>query len=405
MGKQLNEICAALLAIAVATPALAHSGHMHEAASGACSGPELKCATTVSAAIDIDHLLWIVWSAGGRVSIAKSADLGKSFSAAVTLPAPDLTLDNGPDARPKIAIGPDHRLLVTFASRDDQYNGHAFIAQSTDGGKTFTQPKPIAPDSPSQRFETAAIDTDGHAFVAWIDKRNAATAKEAGKTYAGAALAFAWDAGATGTLAEGTIAQDNTCECCRIAVAFAKPGKPAILFRNIFPGGIRDHGVMTFASPTEPGPVERVSLDDAQIDACPHHGPSLSIGPDGTYHATWLAVGSKLKGLYYARSGDGGKTFSTPMPLGDGKRQFSRPYVLAVGNAVYLACKTFDGERTTIEVMSSTDQGKTWSKPWVAAEAVDESDHPLLVADGARVYLSWFTRRDGYRLLPVAPQS
>ena len=152
-------------------------------------------------------------------------------------------------------------------------------------------------------------------------------------------------------------------------------------------------------------PPVRVSVDDAEIDACPHHGPSLSIGPDGTYHATWFAVGSKLKGLYYARSGDGGKTFSTPMPLGDGKRQFSRPYVLAVGDAVYLAYKTFDGERTTIEAMSSTDQGKTWSKPWVAAETFDESDHPQLVADGARVYLSWFTRRDGYRLLPLSPQS
>jgi hypothetical protein len=405
MSKLHNGLCAALFATTLVTPALAHSGHMHEAASGACSGPELKCATTVSATFGSDHVLWIAWSAGGRVSIAKSADLGKSFSAAVTLPPTALALDNGPDARPKIAIGPDHRLVVTFASRDEKYNGHAFIAESTDGGKTFSQPNPIAPHSPSQRFETAAIDADGHAFVAWIDKRNAAVAKEAGKTYAGAALAFAWDSGATGTLTEGKIAQDNMCECCRIAVAFAAPGRPAVLFRNIFPGGIRDHGVMTFASPTEPGPVERVSVDDAAIDACPHQGPSLSIGPDGTYHATWLALGSKLKGLYYARSTDGGKSFSTPMPLGDGKRQVSRPYVLSVGNAVYLAYKAFDGERTTIEVMNSSDQGKTWGKPWAAAGTNDESDHPQLVADEARAYLSWFTRRDGYRMLPLAPRS
>ena len=112
----------------------------------------------------------------------------QSFSPAVTLPATELPLDNGPDARPKIAVGPDHRLVVTFATRDDKYNGHAFITQSTDGGKTFSVPAPIAAGSPSQRFETAAIDADGHAFVAWIDKRNAAAARGGTTAYAGAAL-------------------------------------------------------------------------------------------------------------------------------------------------------------------------------------------------------------------------
>jgi hypothetical protein len=323
----------------------------------------------------------------------------------VTLPATELPLDNGPDARPKIAVGPDQRLVVTFATRDDKYNGHAFITQSTDGGKSFSPPAPIAADSPSQRFETAAIDADGQAFVAWIDKSNAVGAKNADKPYAGAALAYGWDGGSVATLSNGKIAQDNTCECCRIAVTFAKPGTPVVLFRNIFPGGIRDHAVLTFKAPMQPGPVERVSDDDAKIDACPHHGPSLSIGADGSYHVTWFALGNKLKGLYYARSTDAGKSFSTPMPLGDGEKQVSRPYVLAAGDTVYLAYKAFDGQRTTIEVTISADQGKTWSKPSTAAETVEDSDHPLLIGDGARAYLSWFTRREGYRLLPLAPQS
>jgi hypothetical protein len=30
---------------------------------------------------------------------------------------------------------------------------------------------PITTNSPSQRFETATIDEDGRAFLAWIDKR------------------------------------------------------------------------------------------------------------------------------------------------------------------------------------------------------------------------------------------
>ena len=350
----LRALAVAALFSATGAPAHEH----YDDASTAPSCPELKCASTVSAAFGNDGALWLVWAAGGRVSIAKSADLGKSMSPAATLPARELPLDNGPDARPKIAVARDGRLVVTFATRDPKFNGHAFVIASNDGGLTFSPPAPIAADSPSQRFETAAIDADGRAFVTWIDKRNVAAARKNNVPYAGATLAVAWEKSPGGALGEATIARDNTCECCRIAVAFAGPGKPVVVFRNIFDGGIRDHAVITFDGAT-PGPLDRVSDDDAKLDACPHHGPSIAIGPDGTYHVTWFALGRKLKGLFYARSQDSGKHFSTPMPLGDGARQMSRPYVLAGADGVYLAYKTFDGERTTIEVKSSRDGGKT----------------------------------------------
>ena len=159
--------------------------------------------------------------------------------------------------------------------------------------------------------------------------------------------------------------------------------------------------MITFSDPSTPEALHRVSDDDAVLDACPHQGPSLSIGRDGTYHATWLALGKKRKGLYYARSTDGGATFSAPMPLGDTARQNTRPYVLAEPDAVTLAYKAFDGERTTIEVMTSRDSGASWSSPRAAAATTDDSDHPQLLSDGKQVYLSWLTRKEGYRLIPL----
>lgn len=379
--------------------------HHHGPPPTACQTTALACASVATGTFGPDGKLWVTWSAGGRVSVASSTDLGKSFSAAVTLPQSELPLDEGPDARPKIAVGTEGRVVVTYASRDDKYNGHAFIARSIDGGKTFAAPQPITSGSPSQRFETAALDQDGRVFVAWIDKRDAAQAKAEGKPYAGAALAFAWDDKPGGTLQGATIARDNSCECCRIGVAFAGPGRPVVLFRNIFDGGIRDHAVITFADPKTPGSLYRVSDDDAKIDACPHHGPSLAIGPDGVYHATWFALGRKLKGLYYAHSDDGGKTFSTPMKLGGVNTQTSRPYVLTAGSVVYLAYKSFDGQMTTIELMTSRDSGKTWSTPHSVATTHDSSDHPLLIANQTTAYLSWLTLKEGYRLIPLEPQS
>jgi hypothetical protein len=66
-----------------------------------------------------------------------------------------------------------------------------------------------------------------------------------------------------------------------------------------------------------------------------------------------------------------------------------------------LVWKEFDGEQTTVDAMISRDEGITWSVPRVVARTTDASDHPLLVSDGQRVFLSWMTRADGYRLLPL----
>jgi hypothetical protein len=382
----------------------AHEGHRHVPAT-ACKTTALACASVATGAFAPDGTLWVTWAAGGRVSAAHSSDLGKTFTKPVTLPAMPLPLDDGPDARPKIAFGNDGRVAITFATRDAKYNGRAYIVRSSDGGNTFSTPQPMTSGSPSQRFEAVAFDRDGRAFAAWIDKRNVAAAKAKSEPYAGAALAFAWDDHPGGHLEAATIARDNTCECCRIAVAFAGPGKPVVMFRNIFDGGIRDHAIITFSDNGKPGPLYRVSDDDAKIDACPHQGPSLSIGEDGTYHATWFALGRKLKGVYYAHSDDGGKTFSTPMRIGDPDKQTSRPYILTAGDVVYLAYKSFDGSKTDIELMTSRDSGKTWSAPHSIAETDNASDHPVLIANGKSAYLSWMSLKQGYRLIPLEPQS
>ena len=67
--------------------------------------------------------------------------------------------------------------------------------------------------------------------------------------------------------------------------------------------------------------------------------------------------------------------------------------------------KEFDGEKTTVKLRTSADDGKTWTKPKTIAETSDTSDHPLLVTDGRRTYLSWMTKADGYRFIPIEDES
>jgi hypothetical protein len=397
----------ALIALGVA-PAAAQMRHDHAAHGGpaACGEPTLACAQTATPAFGPDGALWLAWASGGRVSVAKSLDLGRTFAPAVAVNPSPVRLDTGPDERPRIVVDAQGRIFVAYAIfKDSAFNGQVFATRSTDGGRSFAPPRPITGDMESQRFEGLALDPGGALFAAWLDKRNRVPAKQRGETYVGAALAFAWSKDDGATFSEARIAHDNTCECCRLGIAFLAPGRPVVLFRNVFEGSVRDHAIVTFADPATPGRLHRVSVDDWVIDACPHQGPSLAISPDGVYHATWFTNGRARKGLFYAYSRDQGRSFSQPMPIGQADRAPSRPYVLAAAGAVWLAWKEFDGEETTVRLMVSHDEGRSWSAPRMVARTGDASDHPLLVAHGPAVFLSWQTRADGYRLIALEDKS
>lgn len=372
----------------------------HGAGAGACREPALACASTVAPAFAADGTLWLAFDASGMVFVAHSSDLGRTVSPPVAITPEPLQLDTGPDARPAIAIDRQDRVFVSYAIfKDRHYNGEVFFSRSLDGGNTFSPPRSLVDNTASQRFQALAIDPEGRLFAAWLDKRNVAVAAREGRDYPGAALAFSWSLDGGASFSPSRIAHDNTCECCRIGVAFAAPGHPVVLFRNIFDGTVRDHAVITFADPDRPGPLERVSVDDWKVNACPHHGPSLALSPSGTYHAVWFTEGEARKGLFYARSADGGRTFSKPLALGNPDHDLSRPYVMALPGAVWVTWKDFDGEEASAMVMVSHDDGVTWSPPRVMARTDDASDHPLLVSDGRHGYLSWMTRKEGYRLL------
>jgi hypothetical protein len=402
MKTMCRLVLATVLAGGGGAVAAAQAQHQH-AAAPPCATTDLTCATVATPAFAENGSLWLTWAAGGRVMAAHSPDLGRSFAPALAITKTPVRIDNGPDARPKIAIGHDGHIIVTYAVfQDERYNGRAYVSRSVDGGATFATPQPITNDTTSQRFETAAIDPSGDLFVTWLDKRDAAAARAASKSYPGAALAFSWGDGGD-ALAPAQIAEDQTCECCRLAVAFAGPHRPVVAFRNIFNGTTRDHAIVTFADATTPGPLYRVSADEWKTNVCPHQGPALAVA-DGIYHVAWFTNGKARQGLFYARSQDGGAHFSTPMPVGVGRRA-ERPTLFAQGQQVWLAWKEFDGEATRVALMRSADGGATWDKSEAVAATDGASDHPLLIGNGGQVFLSWKTSAEGYRLLslPATP--
>src|SRR5262249_35467165 len=77
-------------------PALGHdTQHMHHAKRAACEGRSLNGASAATATFAPDGSLWLVWGAGGYVSVAKSNDLSQTFSTPVAVNAAPLELDLG----------------------------------------------------------------------------------------------------------------------------------------------------------------------------------------------------------------------------------------------------------------------------------------------------------------------
>ena len=367
-----------------------------------CKDATLQCARSATPLFTQDGALWLAWAGGGTISIARSTDLGATFEPSKEIAQHGVFLDTGPDARPQLVGDSTGHLVVAYGFfRDKNWNAQVNVSRSTDAGKSFSVPTPISQDPTSQRFPTLLTDPEGQIFASWIDKRIVAQANKSGKQQLGGSIAYAWSADSAKTFTQESIAQPNSCECCRIASALTPDGLPVILYRAIFEGSVRDHAIQTFTARTLPGPTRRVAIDNWATDSCPHHGPALAVSPAGVQHVAWFTQGSARTGSFYARSTDQGKTFSTPVVIGNPEAMPGRPYLLATSTGLWLTWKEFDGKRTAIFAQHSTDDGAQWSPPKLIAETVGYSDHPLLVQRDHVAYLSWLTAAQGYRLLKL----
>ena len=131
----------------------------HAAATGDCTNPSLKCALFATPHVAPDGRLWVVWAAASRIFVAHSPDFGRTFAPPVEITRGPAKLDTGSDERPQIVVDRRGRVVVSYALfRDDRYNGQVMVAHSSNGGATFSAPRPISDSLASQRFVTLTLD-------------------------------------------------------------------------------------------------------------------------------------------------------------------------------------------------------------------------------------------------------
>lgn len=355
---------------------------------------------TVSVAFGPDGRLWRLLPGENFAYVDSSSDKGVTFHRPVRVNPSPQKISASPENPPVISVDESGRVFVLFYA-DEVQPGTTYFSVSSDGGRHFEPPVRISDHADRARHYRNAMVTgkNGDVHVFWHDLRDKEEDRRLGESVL--SLYYATVESTDNLRFDNQKITGGVCSCCRTPVALDVDGNPVLFARLVFEGSIRDHGIIKL-TPEGPTAPKRVTFDDWVIEACPEHGPALAISENGRYHFAWFTLGDKRRGIFYARSDDGGGTLSEPMPLGDIKGLPSHPDVLALGKQVVLAWQQYDGRLTRVMAMHSEDGGETWSTARSIADTTSSAaNYPKLVTDGEKVFLSWYARDHGYRLIPV----
>ena len=364
----------------------------------------VHCGSTPSATLDSEGRLWVAFVQNEFVYVSQSNDLGKSYSDPVAVnPVAEDAEHNG-ENRPKIIVDESGTIFVSWTLKTSpRFTGEIRFSRSIDNGKSFEAPRTINDDNlfTGHRFESLFLSESGHLYLTWIDKRDLEVKLEKGEEYIGAAVYYAVSDDKGASFSKNYRVANNSCECCRIAIAPKGPENIAILWRQVFGEDVRDHAIAELTPTGETLVTNRASFDEWHINACPHHGPTMALSSlSGDYHMSWFTNGDVNQGIYYARySFDEQK--SNSLFQVDGQPGAGHPYLAEFDQKLYLVWKGFNGKETLLNLITSSDDGISWSSPKTLLITDKGSDHPLLIKDTESLYLSWHSDEFGYIFLKL----
>jgi len=359
----------------------------------------VHCGGAPSAAVDAKGRLWVTFVQDKHVYVSYSDDEGATYLTPVRVNALAEDTEYNGENRPKIIVADSGEILLSWTTKtSSNFTGEIRFTRSTDGGKTFSVPRTINDDGlmTGHRFDSLFLTRSGRLYLTWIDKRDLDAATARSEAYAGAAIYYTVSDDLGATFTPNFRVAHHSCECCRIAIAPYGDDQVAILWRQIYNEHVRDHAIAVLGPTGDVAGLNRATIDDWYIDACPHHGPTMveSTQP-GQYHISWFSAGSIHSGIHYGRYDMASGTTGAIIKV-DGTPGAGHPFLAQSADTLYLVWKGFNGVASQLQLMHSSDNGATWSEPATMFNTESASDHPLLVSAAERVFLSWSSQEFGY---------
>lgn len=214
-----------------------------------------------TAAFGPDGRLWRIVPSQDYVSVDYSVDYRKSFSKPVRVNPKAQPINLWDENPPSISVDRQGRVYVLYFA-DDKQPFTSFFSKSDDGIH-FSKPVKVSSKADiSVHYQSEMlVDSAAKVHILWHDGRDKAEYKKHG----GGDLSLYYvstDLANTPRFPRDHRIAKDICSCCRSAVAIDTDGHPVVLARFVYPGNIRDHGLLKLASDGSAGKTWRVTDDN-----------------------------------------------------------------------------------------------------------------------------------------------
>ena len=335
---------------------------------------------------------YIVYGHEKSLFVSRSSDGGQTFTEPVQA-THNIDAFVLPVERPAIAVNRRGDVGVAWLEHAQDGSGtNVWYASSMDAGHTFGSGMLVSTEHGRETVMVhLQLDETGNPLLFWIRDVDLRFARS-------------FDQGKSFDLVE-TIGE-GSCECCQPSTVVLED-QVIVAYRSLVEDGsegfIRDIAVVSSLDGGRSfGPVTQVSDEHWYLDACPIAGPSLAHH-DGRLYAAWMDGRTAPRGSHYdgdiwfALSGDLGKTFSANRRVNAGESTHNTLPVLAVGQSgrIHLAWEGQDQD--AIYYTTSDDSGENFTPGALLAgnEAPERGSpsKPSIAVDGrGQVYLAWLDR-------------
>lgn len=288
---------------------------------------------------------------------------------------------------PSIEVLDGGRLAVHWLQRvgSATYAYGVRIAQSRDGGRSWSIPIVPHDSSPTEHGFVAMWRESGKLGVVWLDGRKFS---KDGHDARNEMMLVTNTVSADGSLGGEVRLDERTCDCCQNAAAVTSSG-PIVAYRNRSAEEIRDiyvsrriQGKWTTGT--------AVHADNWKIAACPVNGPAVAARGNDVVVAWFTGAGDTAR-VRVAFSRDAGATFGAPIQI-DGGSPAGRvdAALLGDGDAIVTWIERTGGEGAAVMARRVRRTRAVGPAMTVAtSSAARASGFPRMAVSGSDIVFAW----------------
>jgi hypothetical protein len=272
--------------------------------------------------------------------------------------------------------------LVATNLQREAYNTN--VALSRDSGKTWSKPVLLHKDRKERQhgFVSFVPSPDGRMGAIWLDGRKLSNEGEGdmGLIYS--------TIGKDGSIGAETSLDSRVCECCQTAAAAVSDGM-LVVYRDRSAKEIRDIFIVRYTNGKWSTP-QPLSNDGWEVDACPVNGPAISSNGKNVAVAWFTAVDEKAR-VNVVLSSDGGKTFGKPVRVDDGNTSGRVDVVsLPAGSAIVSWVERGNsGTGSQVRLRQIEANGTAGASVTVSGAGLQPGSMPRIKRSGSEIIVAW----------------